>query len=793
MPHKSCGSRVHLRRRTPRGASKLERDVNPVIGTRRVRPDAAAKVRGETAYVADIAVADALAAVLLRSPHPFARIRRLDTHRAARLPGVVAIAHRDTVPDAPLDFGIKDQHLFPREYVRYAGEPVVAIAAETVEQASAAAAAVEIEYEPLPAVCDVEQALAPGAPLVHPGWETYEHGPNRVLRGNVCGYNRIRRGDVDAVLARAHTVVTSQFRFSPGIPGYIEPRGAIARKEADGGLTVFCGSQSPYSNRDDLAAFFGLAPERVRFVNQFVGGAFGGKILMAAEWYASALALQCDRPVRLIFSRHEDGLNVFPRHGGTATFTSGAAADGTLLAMRASFIFDTGAYIGYGAGTGLIATMLASAPYRIGALDLQATLVYTNKQVAGPVRAPGGPQANWAKELHIDEIAGRLRIDPLELRLRNAWEDGDVSPTGQILRAVSAKEALRRAADSIGWGRKLGAGRGCGLSCSWWFSSCSRSEARVEICADGSVRVQSGNPEVGTGSAAGALPIIIADRLGIDPSAVTLTLADTATDTYDSGVGGSGSTFSAGLAALEAADAVRAQLLERAEDVLEARREDIELRDGHAGVRGAPDHSVSFARLAAASGGTIQAKGSAPEISDPEFDAESVESHDFASWLAPSYTATAAEVEVDVQTGRVDVLRIVTAQDVGHAVNPTGIIGQIEGGAVQGLGFALTEELRFGERGIENPGFHDYLMPTALDAPSIESIIIERSSNEGPLGMKGAGEPPMTTPAGAIGNAIRDAIGAVPYITPMTPERVWREARGSRAQGPPSEYSSRST
>jgi len=313
----------------------------------------------------------------------------------------------------------------------------------------------------------------------------------------------------------------------------------------------------------------------------------------------------------------------------------------------------------------------------------------------------------------------------------------------------------------------------------------------VEIRADGSVQVHSGNPEVGTGSAAAALPMVVADRLGIDPSAVTLTLADTATQTYDSGVGGSGSTFSAGLAALQAADAVLARLIERAEDLLEARREDIELRRGHAVVRGAPDHSVSFAELAAGSGGSIAASGTAPEIGDPEFDAESVESHDFASWLAPSFVASAAEVSVDRQTGRVDVQRIVTAQDVGHAINPTGIIGQIEGGAVQGLGFALTEELRYDEQGLQNPGFHDYLMPTALDAPAIESIIIERPSGEGPLGMKGVGEPPVTTPAAAIGNAIRDAIGTVPYTTPMTPERVWREAFGASDQG--SEYSSRST
>lgn len=745
-----------------------------VIGTSRPRADASAKVRGEAIYIADVALDGALAGVLLRSPHQSARIRRIDVSRAAAMPGVEAIAFCGTVPHKPLDFGIKDQHLFPIDRVRYAGEPVAAVAAQTEAQARAAAAAITVEYEPLTPVRDVEQALAPDGVLVHPDWESYERASGRALRGNICGHNRIRRGDVDAALAQAHVVVESRFTFSPGIPGYIEPRGAAARREADGGLTVWCGSQSPYSNRDDLADFFGLPVDRVRFINQFVGGAFGGKILMATEWYAAALALQCDRPVRMIWSRREDGLNVFPRHGGTALFRSGAAKDGTLLAMRASFAFDTGAYIGYGSGTALIATMLASAPYRIANLDLDAKLVYTNKQVAGPVRAPGGPQATYAKELHVDQIARELHMDPLDLRLRNAWEDGDVSPTGQKLTSVSVKETLRRAADAIGWGAQRAPGRGRGLSCSWWFSSCGRSEAKVEIRSDGSVHVFSGNPEVGTGSAAGALPIIVADRLGLDPSSVNLVLADTDTQTYDGGVGGSASTFSAGQAVEGAANDVREKLLTKAEDLLEARRDDIDLIDGRAVVRGAPDHAVSLAQLAAASGGTVAGVGKAQEISDPEFDAELVESHDFASWMAPSFTTSAAEVEVDAATGRVNVLRIATAQDVGFAINPSGVIGQIEGGAVAGLGFALSEELQFDERGIINTGFHDYLMPTALDAPPIETIIVESPSAEGPHGMKGAGEPPITTPAGAIGNAIRDAVGAVPYTTPMTPERVWR-------------------
>ena len=744
-----------------------------VIGTARSRPDAAAKTRGATTYIADVSLDGALAGVLLRSPYRFARIRRIDVSAAASMPGVAAIAYHGTVPDKALDFGIKDQHLFPVDYARYAGEPVAAVAADTEEHARAAAAAIVVDYEPLAPVTTIEAALAPGAQLVHPGWKSYERGANRVLRGNVCGHNRIRRGDVDAAFASAHAVVESRFTFSAGIPGYIEPRGAVARREPDGGLTVFCSSQSPYSNREDLAAFFGLPLERVRFINQFVGGAFGGKIIMATEWYAAALALQCDQPVRVVWSRHEDGLNVFPRHGGTATFRTGATKDGELLAMRASFVFDTGAYIGYGGGTALIATMLASAPYRIANIDIDGKLVYTNNQVAGPVRAPGGPQATFAKELHIDEIALTLGIDPLKLRLLNAWDEGDASPSGQKLTAVSVKETLERAAAAIDWGGKRGKNRGRGISCSWWFSSCGRSEAKVEIRSDGSVHVSSGNPEVGTGSAAGALPIIVADRLGIDPGEITLTLADSETATYDSGVGGSGSTFSAGKATLAAADAARDKLLAQAEDVLEARREDIELTGGRARVRGAPDHSVQFAELVRAHGGTIEGEGKAEEISEPEFDASLVQSHDFASWMAPSFTASAAEVEVDPQTGRVNVLRMATAQDVGYAINPSGIVGQIEGGAVQGLGFALTEELHFGEHGIVNPGFHDYLMPTAVDAPKIETIIITSPSVEGPFGMKGVGEPPVTTPAGAIGNAIRDAVGAVPYATPMTPERVW--------------------
>ncbi|HXM17804.1 MAG TPA: xanthine dehydrogenase family protein molybdopterin-binding subunit [Candidatus Tumulicola sp.] len=745
-----------------------------IIGTRRIRPDAADKATGRTVYTADVALEGALAGVVVRSPHAFARVVKVDVARAQALPGVRAVAHAGNTPSKALDFGIKDQYLFPRPYARYVGEPVAAVAADTEAQARAAAAAIQVEYEVLAPVLDARAALKPDAPLVHPDWEHYEKTAGRVLRRNVCGYNRVRRGDVDAAFKSADRVVESEFHFSPGMPGYLEPRAAAARPEPDGGLTLWCGSQSPYSNRDELAAFFDLVPERVRFVNQFVGGAFGGKILMAAEWFAAALALQSGKPVRVLWSRHEDGLHIFPRHGGYAKFASAVKSDGTLLAMRASFVYDTGAYIGYGGGTALISSMLASAPYRIPNLDIEATLVYTNKHIAGPVRAPGGPQANFAKESHLEEVARALGMDSLEFRLKNAWNESDVSPTGQKLEGVTIRETLGRAAKAIGWGEPLPPNHGRGIACTWWFSSCAESKARVEIRADGSVLVASGNAEVGTGSAASALPMIAADALGIDPQKITLLLADTASATYDSGVGGSGSTFSAGLAVRAAAKSAREQLLARAEDALEARADDIELRDGRASVRGAPEHGVSFEQLAKAAGGSITGSGEAESISDPEHDETLTETHGFASWLAPSYTTTAAEVEVDPETGRVAVRKITTVQDVGFAVNPAGAIGQIEGGAVQGLGFALTEELVYDGHGDLMPDFKDYLLPTSVDAPAIEAILLTSKSGAGPFGMKGVGEPPVTTPAGAIANAIRDAVGVAPHETPMTPERVWR-------------------
>jgi CO/xanthine dehydrogenase Mo-binding subunit len=756
--------------------------MSAIIGTRRIRPDAPDKVTGRTLYTADVALEGALVGVMLRCPHAFARVKRVDASKAESMPGVRAIAHAANTPSKPLDFGIKDQWLFPRPYARYVGEPVAAIAADTEAQARAAAAAIDVEYEILTPVLDAREALKPDAPLVHPDWERYEKAEGRVLQRNVCGYNRVRRGDVDAAFASADRAIESEFRFSPGMPGYLEPRAAAARPENGGGLTVWCGSQSPYSNRDELAAFFDLDPARVRFINQFVGGGFGGKILMAPEWYAAALALQSGKPVRMVWSRHEDGLHIFPRHGGYAKFASAVKSDGTLLGMRASFVYDTGAYIGYGTGTALISTMLASAPYRIPNLDLEATLVYTNKHVAGPVRAPGGPQANFAKEAHLEEIARALGIDPLEFRLGNAWHETDVSPTGQKLSGVTAREALQRAAEAIDWRKPLPPNHGRGLACTWWFSSCSESKARVEIRADGSVFVASGNAEVGTGSAAVALPMIAAEALGVDPQKIKVVLADTSTGTYDSGVGGSGSTFSAGLAVRAAAAHAREQLLARAEEMLEARADDIELHAGRAFVRGAPEHSAGFDALARAAGGTIVGAGEAESISDPEADSALTETHGFSSWLAPSYTASAAEVEVDPETGRVIVRKIVTAQDVGHAVNPAGAVGQIEGGAVQGLGFALTEELVYDERGNVKPDFSHYLLPTSVDAPEIEAILIESTSGAGPFAMKGVGEPPVTTPAGAIANAIRAAVGAAPHETPMTPERVWRALQSRRSK-----------
>jgi len=751
-----------------------------VVGTHRIRGDARAKASGATIYTADVALDDPLIAFVRRSPYPFARIRKVDIDRARAMPGVAAIVYSGNVPEKRLAFGIKDQFLFPRDFVRYAGEPIAAVAADTEAHARAAAAAIEVDLEPVEPILTIDDALAPDGRLVHPDWQTDEKCEGRVLDRNTCGYNRIRRGDVDKAFANAAAVVESRFLFSHGMPAYIEPRAALARKESGGGLTVWCGSQTPYDNRDSLAEFFGLDVGNVRFVNQFVGGGFGGKLVMAAEWYAAALALACDRPVRLVWSRLEDSLNIYPRHGGRATFRSGARKDGTLLAMRASIIFDTGAYLGWGGGSALIASMLASAPYRIPDLDIEARLVYTNKHNAGPVRAPGGPQTNFAKELHIDQLARELGIDPLEFRLRNAWVEGDAGPTGQRLEGVSAKEVLERAARAIGWGSAKPAGRGRGLACTWWFSSCTESRARVEITDSGRVRLHSGNPEVGTGSAAWALPLLAADALGIAPEDIEIVLADTASAAYDGGVGGSGSTFGSGMAAENAAKDAREKLIARAEELLEARPEDIELRDGRAQVRGAPDHSVDFAALARSAGGIIEGTGEAVGSEDPEFDASLVESHSFASWMGPSFTATAAEVDVDAETGRVRVRKLVTAQDVGFAVNPPGVIGQIEGGAVQGLGWALTEEMRYEDGRFVNPSLGGYLLPTAVDAPEIEAIVVERPSKEGPRGMKGVGEPPVTTPAGAIGNAIRDAVGVVPYEAPMTPERVWRAIEEDR-------------
>jgi len=744
------------------------------VGTRRARLDAAPKVTGAAVYTADVELSGALTGVILRSPHAFARVLSVDISKARSMPGVRAIAHAGNTPDALMAFGIKDQRLFPRPYARYIGEPIAAVAADTEAEARAAADAIVVGYDVLQPVLDALRALAPDAPLVHPDWRSYEKAAGRVLRGNICGHNRIRRGDVEAAFKDPDAVIhESRFRFAPGISGYVEPRAAAARREPGGGLTVWCGSQSPYDNRDELAELFGLPPERVRFVNQFVGGAFGGKILMAAEWYAAALALQCDAPVRVIWSRHEDGMHIYPRHGGFAEFKTAAKRDGTLLAMRASFVYDNGAYIGYGNGTAQISTMLAPAPYRIPNLDIEGTLVYTNKQSAGPVRAPGGPPANYAKELHLDELAAKLGIDPLEFRLRNAWEDGDEGPTGQKLSGVRVKDALRRAAEAVGWGKPLPASSGRGVAATWWFSACGASTARIEIMQDGTFVLATGNPEVGTGSAAG-MPLLAAEILGIDPARFKLAISDTATDTHDGGVGGSSSTFSAGMAVTAAATDARIKLLARAEQALEARVDDIVLRDGRAEVRGATDRGVSFAELARAAGGTISGVGESTEQNDPEFDETLTETHGFAAWLAPSYTASAAEVHVDRDTGAVTVRKLATAQDVGFAVNPVGVVGQIEGGAVMGLGWALTEELHYDERGLVKPDLKDYLMPTAVDAPEIEVVVLDSTSGVGPYGLKGVGEPPITTPPAAIACAIRAAVGVAPHETPMTPERVWR-------------------
>ena len=742
-----------------------------IVGRSVPRMDAPGKVTGTALYAADFALPGMLYGKVLRSSEPHARLVRIDAGRAARLPGVRAVITAADVPDVRYGGSVKDERVFARDRIRFAGQPLAAVAATSPDAAAAALTAIEVVCEPLRPVFDVAAALAPGAPLVHDAWASYTALPILHRDGNVCNRARIVVGDVERGFVEADRVFENRFTTSSVHQGYTEPRAAVAQWDSSGQVTVWSNTQLPFEIQTTLAEILQLPPSKVRVIVPGIGGGFGGKLRIGVEHFAALLAMKTGRPVKVMTTSEEELTAAYARQPATVAVKTGVTNDGRLTAREARLWFDTGAFAGSGPGVASVATLMLAGPYRIPNLLLEGFAVYTNKTNFGSFRAPSGPQANFAVESQMDIIADALGLDPLELRLKNIVREGEDGPTGQVLRAIGIEECLRRAADAIGWGdRRPKPGRGKGIACGWWTTTGGSSGVYVKVNPDGTVALNTGAAEIGTAALTGAAQVL-AEDLGVQMADINVVSADTLSTPFDFGAQGSRTAFAVGNACRAAVADLKRQILALASKHLGVEESALALREGSVVGAGKRATLGELARISQASGGGLIAHGTFVAPPTP-YDTKRVEGHVYPAFHSPSFHAHATDLSVDAETGEITIHRYVVAQDVGFAVNPAAIEGQIEGGVAQGLGQALSEEIVYENGRVLNANLTDYKMPTARDVPRVESILVQHPSLVGPFGAKGVGEPPNIEPPAAIANAVASATGVRITSLPITAEKV---------------------
>ena len=748
-----------------------------VLGTRHIRADGLDKVTGIGRYAADLAATGVAQARFKYADHPHARIVRIDTSAARALPGVFAVITQDDVPDVRHGAYVQDRTLFAADVVRYEGDVIAAVAALSPEIAARAVELIEVEYEVLPAIGHPEAAVAEGAPVIHPDWESYEGSEDVVREGNIASRSTIVKGDADAAMEGADVVVKERYEadMSHAVP--IEPHAILAEWQGDR-VTVWSSTQVPFVARAGVAHTLQLPEAHVRVIVPYLGGGFGGKCEFHYEAHIAALARAAGRPVRIVFSRREEF--VAPDHrreGQVIEIETGARSDGTLVARRARLILDGGAYTTDNGFFPQLAAMMAVGPYKVDNVAVDSMLVYTNTTPSGSVRAPTAPQAAWALEQHMDSVAERLGIDPVELRRRTIVKQGDEGPTRQVFDPIGAAETLEKAVEMIGYGKQLPDDEAIGVASAWWPSFGIASGAYIKLNGDGSGTIVTGAQECGTGAVM-ALPMLAAEVLGMKPTDFGILYQDTDAGPFDSGASGSQTTFNNGRAVVRAAEDLREQLLDLAEEELEAARGDLELADGEVRVKGSPSKSISIPDLAekAHEDRLLLGRGADAVPAMPEVDAAGCTGRlGMESFLAPTFITHAVHIKVDRDTGVVRVLRVAAAHDSGRVLNPLGANGQVEGGVVMGIGMALSEGSLLSEDGRQrNPHLLDYKLQTMSDAPSIDIHWVEIDTpNAGPMGSKGIGEPPCVPTPGAVANALRKVTGKRLDRLPMTPERVW--------------------
>jgi CO/xanthine dehydrogenase Mo-binding subunit len=751
-----------------------------VVGQPIVRHDARDKVAAATAYAADWALPGMLHGVVLRSPYPSARIVRLDTAKAEAIPGVAVVLTAKDVPRNTLSTDVPGQttavgplramlHVLAEERVRHQGEPVALLAAETLEQAHAAIEAIEVEYEEMPGVFSPDEALASGAPAVHGS-------------GNLLAQWRIARGDVAVALRDAAVVVEGEYATQMVDAAYLEPESGVAWIDSDGVITIRLSTQVIEHFRD-VAEVLQVPQNRVRVIGTYLGGGFGGKEDVTVEAYLGLLALKTGRPVKMVWTRHESLLSRAKRHPYRLRYRTGANARGEIVAQQIELLADAGAYAYLSALVLLYSTVTAAGPYRVPAVEVNARVVYTNNPPTSAMRGFGAMQTVFAYESQMDRVARALGVDPVTIRRLNALRRGDMLPVGQVIEThVAIPELAERAWAALGPPAKprsahLRVGRG--LACNLqpygrivWLHDWASAWLGFEM--DGSLVVRCGCPDVGGGQAS-SLCQIAAEVLGVSLARISVHVSDSALTPLAGTTTASRQLYMSGNAVLKTARELRAQLLGVAATILGVDADTLDMNDDH--VVTADGRTLPMSRLLAEC-----ARAGVPRSHLGVYHAPAGEPVDLARGsgkVFPDYTfgAHAAEVEVDTETGVVRVLRFAAAHDVGRAINPQSVEGQIQGGAVQGLGYGLMEEVVL-DHGINlTTSFATYLIPTAADVPDVRAVVVESGEGLGPFNARGIGEPPIGPPAAAIANAIEHATGVRITRLPITAERV---ARGLR-------------
>ena len=741
------------------------------LGRPTPRVDGLAKVTGTARYVADQTIPGMISGRLVHSTRSHARILGIDTAAARALPGVHAVITGEDVGAYLYGRRIKDIPVLARGVVRYSGERVAAVAAETEEIARHAADLIDVTYEELPAVLDLNDALEPDAPLLHPGFNAYPGTRPLSEPSNAYQWTVNERGDLDAGFAEADIIVEGEYETQRHHQAYLEPHASLVSIE--GGRThVWTNTKVPQNIRDDLAATVGLSRDDIVLHHSHIGGDFGGKGTPLDLPVCYFLARAAGRPVRMVADYIEEFMAGSPRHATRTRLRTGVMRDGSIRAHHVQFFVNSGAYAGYKPAGVIGGAPRAAGPYRVPNTRVESVHVYTNTVPGGHMRAPGSPQAVFALESHLDEVARRLGLDPLDFRMRNLIEDGEETAWGQRFEHVRVKETLDAAADAAGYGEPRAPFVGRGIAIGDHGSGGGIGNAEVALEPGGAVVLGTAIFDQGSGTHT-TLQQVVAEELRTPLHRIRLEVWDTDGTVDDSGIGGSRATRVNTAVAYEAAQDARRNLVRLAAERL-----------------GEPEAAITL------DGDEIRVEGRAQALRWPELLAEWEERvvgrayiEDTEPVRVTGFVAQIAEVEVDPETGEVRVLGLTTAHDVGRVLNPVGHQGQINGGVVQGLGYALMEELTVEDGRVATLSFGDYKIPTSLDIPELRTVLLESDAGVGPYAVKGIGETPNVPVAAAIANAIADAADVRIADLPLTSEKIYRalrdqESRGGRADSP---------